>query len=235
MPLATGDHTARVRAALAWLESLCGDYAPLRRQFIAAYFRFAATVIDAHRTELSARVQEYDGARCRVAGCRSATAGCRRILYFGTAPGRSPSNLLRATRTGRRCCSRRMSPHCASGRPGSTGSMRFCRSAFNNSGTAKRYPRARSAALFHRLRSLRGAERRSNLGDCCPRLLPSLREVRNDSSDVTRRPANRCPSRRAAGSSTASFRHHPGYRRPRRRSGRRYTPASDRSDAVPLT
>jgi hypothetical protein len=60
MPLATGDHTARVSAAIAWLESLCGDYAPLRQQFIAAYFRFAATVIDAHRTELSARVQQYD-------------------------------------------------------------------------------------------------------------------------------------------------------------------------------
>jgi hypothetical protein len=61
MPLATGDHTARVRAALAWLESLCGDYAPLRRQFIAAYFRFAANVINAHRTELLTRLQRYDG------------------------------------------------------------------------------------------------------------------------------------------------------------------------------
>ncbi len=61
MPLATGDHAARVTAALAWLESLCGDYAPLRRQFIAAYFRFAASVIDAHRTELMAWLQRYDG------------------------------------------------------------------------------------------------------------------------------------------------------------------------------
>ncbi len=40
MPLATGDHAARVAAALAWLEGLCGDYAPLRRQFVAAYFGF---------------------------------------------------------------------------------------------------------------------------------------------------------------------------------------------------
>jgi len=61
MPLATGDHAARVTAALAWLESLCGDYAPLRRQFITAYFRFVASVIDAHRTELLARLQRYDG------------------------------------------------------------------------------------------------------------------------------------------------------------------------------
>ncbi len=60
MPLATGDHAARVAAALAWLESLCGDYAPLRRQFIAAYFRFAANLIDAHRMELQARLQRYD-------------------------------------------------------------------------------------------------------------------------------------------------------------------------------
>jgi hypothetical protein len=61
MPLAAGDHAARVTAALAWLESLCGDYAPLRRQFIAAYFRFVANVIDAHRTELVVRLQRYDG------------------------------------------------------------------------------------------------------------------------------------------------------------------------------
>ena len=61
MPLATGDHGARVTAAVAWLESLCGDYAPVRRQFIAAYFRFAAGVIDAHRTELLTRLQRYDG------------------------------------------------------------------------------------------------------------------------------------------------------------------------------
>ena len=61
MPLATGDHAARVTAAVAWLESLCGDYAPLRRQFVAAYFRFAASVIDAHRAELRARLKQYDG------------------------------------------------------------------------------------------------------------------------------------------------------------------------------
>ena len=60
MPLATGDHTARVAAALAWLEGLCGDYAPLRRQFVAAYFRFIAAAIDAHRAELAERLRLYD-------------------------------------------------------------------------------------------------------------------------------------------------------------------------------
>jgi len=61
MPLATGDHAARVTAARAWLESLCGDYAPLRRQFVTAYFRFAASMIDVHRTELLARLQHCHG------------------------------------------------------------------------------------------------------------------------------------------------------------------------------
>lgn len=61
MPLAIGDHAARVAAATAWLGGLCGDYAPLRRQFIAAYFRFIAAEIEAHREELAERVRLYDG------------------------------------------------------------------------------------------------------------------------------------------------------------------------------
>jgi len=61
MPLATGDHAARVAAATEWLISLCGDYAPLRRQFIASYIRFIAALVDAHRTELAERVRLYDG------------------------------------------------------------------------------------------------------------------------------------------------------------------------------
>jgi hypothetical protein len=60
MPLATGDHSARVAAALAWLDGLCGEYAPLRRQFVAAYFRFIAGTIDAHRAELAERLRQYD-------------------------------------------------------------------------------------------------------------------------------------------------------------------------------
>ena len=61
MPLAIGDHAARVTAAKEWLEGLCGDYAPLRRQFIAAYFRCIAAQIEAHREELAERVKPYDG------------------------------------------------------------------------------------------------------------------------------------------------------------------------------
>jgi hypothetical protein len=61
MPLATGDHAARVAAALAWLEAQCGDYAPLRRQLIAAYFRCIAAEVEAYRGELAVRLQPYDG------------------------------------------------------------------------------------------------------------------------------------------------------------------------------
>jgi hypothetical protein len=61
MPLAIGEHPARVVAARAWLESQCGDYAPLRRQFVAAYFRFIAAQIGTHRVELSERLKRYDG------------------------------------------------------------------------------------------------------------------------------------------------------------------------------
>lgn len=61
MPLIIGDHTARVVAATSWLEGLCGDYAPLRRQFIAAYFCFVAAEIEARREELAERLKPYDG------------------------------------------------------------------------------------------------------------------------------------------------------------------------------
>jgi hypothetical protein len=61
MPLAIGDHAARVTAAQTWLEGQCGDYAPLRRQFIAAYFCCLAAEIEAHREELTERLKPYDG------------------------------------------------------------------------------------------------------------------------------------------------------------------------------
>ena len=61
MPLAIGDHAARVAAATAWLEGLCGDYAPLRRHFIAAYFCFIAAEMEAHREELTERLKPYNG------------------------------------------------------------------------------------------------------------------------------------------------------------------------------
>jgi hypothetical protein len=61
MPLAIGDHAARVAAATGWLESQCGDYAPLRRQFIAGFFRFVSAHIELHRAELIERLKPYDG------------------------------------------------------------------------------------------------------------------------------------------------------------------------------
>jgi hypothetical protein len=61
MPLAIGDHAARVAAAIVWLEAQCGDYAPLRRQFIAAYFRCIAAETEVRRGELAERLKPYDG------------------------------------------------------------------------------------------------------------------------------------------------------------------------------
>jgi hypothetical protein len=61
MPLVIGDHAARVAAAQQWLEGLCGDYAPLRRRFVEAYFGFIAGHLAAHRFELAERLRRYDG------------------------------------------------------------------------------------------------------------------------------------------------------------------------------
>jgi len=61
MPAVAADHAARVAAAVDWLISLCGDYAPLRRRFIGAYFAFLAAQIDAHRAALAAGLARYDG------------------------------------------------------------------------------------------------------------------------------------------------------------------------------
>jgi hypothetical protein len=61
MPLTIGDHTARVAAATEWLISQCGDYAPLRRQFIVSYVGYIAAHLDAHRAELAERLRRFDG------------------------------------------------------------------------------------------------------------------------------------------------------------------------------
>ena len=61
MPLAIGDHAARVAAAIDWLTDLCGDYAPLRRQFIAGYFSVITTQLEAHRVDLVEQLNQYDG------------------------------------------------------------------------------------------------------------------------------------------------------------------------------
>jgi hypothetical protein len=61
MPLATGDHTARITAARDWMISLCGDYAPLRRQFISSYLEFVTAHLVAHRSELAEHLRRYHG------------------------------------------------------------------------------------------------------------------------------------------------------------------------------
>ncbi len=61
MPLTAADHAARVAAALDWLNSQCGDYAPLRRQFIAGYFVFIAAEIAAHRQGIAEQLAPYAG------------------------------------------------------------------------------------------------------------------------------------------------------------------------------
>jgi hypothetical protein len=61
MPLVVGDHAARVAAAIEWLGGQCGDYAPLRRQFITKYFAWIAAQIEAHRAELVERLQPFEG------------------------------------------------------------------------------------------------------------------------------------------------------------------------------
>jgi hypothetical protein len=61
MPLVAADHAARVTAAMDWLNSQCGDYAPLRRRFIASYFTFIADEIATHRHEIAEHLATYDG------------------------------------------------------------------------------------------------------------------------------------------------------------------------------
>lgn len=60
MPSEIGDHTARVTAAVAWLAEQCGDYAKLRRQFIARYFEFIARHLQANHSELVERLRPFD-------------------------------------------------------------------------------------------------------------------------------------------------------------------------------
>jgi hypothetical protein len=61
MPLVASDHAARVAAAIEWLHSQCGDYAPLRRQFITGYFAFIAEEIATHGQTIAERLAPYNG------------------------------------------------------------------------------------------------------------------------------------------------------------------------------
>ncbi len=61
MPEAANDHPARTAAAIDWLVSLCGDYAPSRRRFITTYFAFLAAQLAIQRAALAVDLARYDG------------------------------------------------------------------------------------------------------------------------------------------------------------------------------
>ena len=127
-------------AAKAWLESLCGDYAPLRRQFIAAYLRFIAAQIEAHRADLAERVKPYDGLLCAggfsVVGTaavaarlgadgRCAAAGGHGVL--GRCAGNRHRTVARGRPRSRRRSRRQGFRYVASSRACSIGLVRYCR------------------------------------------------------------------------------------------------------------
>lgn len=58
---AAADHAARVAAMQRWLEGACGDYARVRRRFVAAYLGFLAAEIARHRAALAAGLARFDG------------------------------------------------------------------------------------------------------------------------------------------------------------------------------
>lgn len=61
-PLApAGDHAARIAAAREWIVGQCGDYAPPRRRFVAAWFAWAEAAIAAERPALAAALARFDG------------------------------------------------------------------------------------------------------------------------------------------------------------------------------
>lgn len=61
MPDVICDHAARVATMTAWLQDLCGDYAPLRRRFVAAYIAGVEAELATHRAALAEAVRRYDG------------------------------------------------------------------------------------------------------------------------------------------------------------------------------
>ena len=61
MPDVMGDHAAQVATMTAWVQGLCGDYAPLRQRFITAYIACVAAEIATHRAALAGALRRYDG------------------------------------------------------------------------------------------------------------------------------------------------------------------------------
>jgi hypothetical protein len=55
------NHAMRVAALAGWLNAACGDYAPLRRRFVALYLSYVAAHLDRHRDVLADRLRRFDG------------------------------------------------------------------------------------------------------------------------------------------------------------------------------
>ena len=240
-----------VAAAKAWLESLCGDYAPLRRQFVEAYLRCVAAQIETHRAELAARLRAIRRAVCarrlsvvcaasaaaRLGTGRRSVAARRHGVLGWRAADRHRTGRARHGSTARAAGGRRhglphRAQHVRSARCG------IARCLLAASGKVRRCRPARSAARYHSGCSpnLSLRAQRSNLHQKCSTTsmeiaLPRRFSRRQGSGVISRRRASRYPSCQTAGSSTARSRRHPACRTPRHHSVRRYTPASDRSDA----
>lgn len=55
------DHAARLAALGLWLDSLAGDYARPRRQFLGTYLALLAATIERNREELAAGLARFEG------------------------------------------------------------------------------------------------------------------------------------------------------------------------------
>ena len=55
------DHAARMAALVRWLEGLCGEYAAVRRRFVASYCAMLGASVAARREELAAGLARFDG------------------------------------------------------------------------------------------------------------------------------------------------------------------------------
>jgi len=60
-PQKDDSHALRVKALTDWLNAACGDYAPLRRRFVALYLGFVAAHLERHREELAERLHRFEG------------------------------------------------------------------------------------------------------------------------------------------------------------------------------
>ena len=59
-PTTDDSHGVRVAALADWLHAACGDYAPLRRRFVALYLAFVAAHLERHRDALDEKLRRFD-------------------------------------------------------------------------------------------------------------------------------------------------------------------------------